>query len=68
MSRQALRFAVDDRLSPIKIECVPTLKNQEGSALIVKEFLTHIEQDFRKLNPQFNQPLGFDDYTIDNNG
>ncbi|CAF4696925.1 unnamed protein product, partial [Rotaria sp. Silwood2] len=68
VSHQAMRFAVDDCLPPIKIECSPKLKNQEEGSVVVKNLLNHIEQGFEKLNPRFDQPLGFDHYTVDNNG
>jgi hypothetical protein len=68
VSRHAMKFAVDDRLPPLKIQCEPALKNQEDASILVKEFLKYIEQNFRKLNSKFNQPFGFDHYLIDKNG
>ncbi len=68
VSRHALRFAVEDRLPPLKIQCDPMIKSHEDGSIMVKEFLNHIEQNFRKLNPRFNQPFGFDHYMVDNNG
>lgn len=68
VSRHAVKFAVDDRLPPLKIQCDPALKNQDDGLTLVKEFFKYIEQNFRKLNPKFNQPLGFDHYLIDKNG
>jgi hypothetical protein len=68
ISRHALKFAVEDRLPPLKIQCYPKVKSQEDGSMIVKEFLNHIEKDFRKLNPRYNQPLGFDHYLVKKNG
>ena len=60
VSRHALKFAVDERFSPLRTQI-------EASAL-VKELLKQIEQKFKKLNPRYNNPLGFDHYMIDENG
>ncbi|CAF3332782.1 unnamed protein product [Rotaria sp. Silwood2] len=68
VSRQALRFAVEDKFPPLKILCDPQLKAHEDGASIIKEFLKYIEQNFKKMNPRFNQPLGFDHYAIDGTG
>ena len=68
ISRHAMKFAVEERFSPIKIKCEPALKSQNDASLIVKEFLNHIEKSFRKLNPRYSNPLGFDHYMVDNTG
>jgi hypothetical protein len=67
VSRHTLTFAVENRLSPLKILRDPALKSQEDGLMIVKECLNCIEKNFRKLNPRDNQPLGFDHYMVDNN-
>jgi hypothetical protein len=68
VSRQALKFAVEDRLPPIKIQCDPILKNQEDGLMIANEFLKHIETKFRKMNRRYSEPLGFTHYLVDKNG
>ena len=68
MSRQALRFAVDERFSPLRINCEPVLKTQNDASVLVKELLKQIEPNFRKLNPRYGNPLGFNHYTVDENG
>ncbi|CAF2962996.1 unnamed protein product [Rotaria sp. Silwood2] len=68
VSHHALKFAVEDRLPPLKIQCDPALTNQDDALLIAKGYLNHIEKNFRKLNPRYNNPLGFDHYMIDSNG
>jgi hypothetical protein len=68
VSRQALKFAVEDRLPPLKVQCDPILNNQADGSMIAKEFLKHIEKNFRKMNPRYSQPLGFDHYQVDKNG
>ncbi|CAF3458498.1 unnamed protein product [Rotaria socialis] len=68
VTRQAMKFAVEDRFSPLKIHSNPGLKNHEEGESIVKEFIKHIERNFKKLSPYFNQPLGFDHYIVDNKG
>lgn len=68
VSHHAVKFAVDNRLPPLRLQCDPALKNQDEASILVKEFLKCIEQSFRKLNPKFKQPFGFDHYIIDKNG
>ncbi|CAF1186396.1 unnamed protein product [Adineta ricciae] len=68
VSRHAMKFAVEERFSPIKIKCVPPLKSQEDASLVVKEFLIQMEQEFKKLNPRYANSLGFDHYMMDTNG
>ncbi|CAF3382710.1 unnamed protein product [Rotaria socialis] len=65
VTRQALKFAVEDKFPPLRILCDPQLKTHEDGTSIIKEFLKYIEQKFKKTNPRFKQPLGFDHYTID---
>ncbi|UJR18407.1 hypothetical protein I4U23_005312 [Adineta vaga] len=68
VSRHAMKFAVEERFPPIKIKCEPSLKSQEEASLMINELLKHIEQNFKKLNPQYSNPLGFDHYMLDKNG
>ncbi|CAF4597855.1 unnamed protein product [Rotaria socialis] len=65
VTKQALKFAVEDKFPPLRILCDPQLKTHEDGTSIIKEFLKYIEQNFKKTNPRFKQPLGFDHYTID---
>ncbi|CAF4373138.1 unnamed protein product, partial [Rotaria magnacalcarata] len=68
VSQHALKFAVENKLPPIKIQCEPQLKTQEEGSEIIKQFLKYIETNFRKLNPRYNQPLGFDHYMVVDSG
>ena len=68
ISQRAMKFAVEEKFPPIKIQCVPTLKNEQECAILVKGLLNHIEINFKKINPRFKQPLGFEHYMIDKNG
>ncbi|CAF1090673.1 unnamed protein product [Didymodactylos carnosus] len=68
ISQQALRFAVNDRFPPLKIECNPKLLYQQNRAHLVKEFVKDIEQNFRQVYPRYQRPLGFDHFDIDRNG
>ncbi|CAF4120119.1 unnamed protein product [Rotaria magnacalcarata] len=65
VTRQALKFAVEDKFPPLRILCDPQLKTHEDGTSIIKELLKCIEQNFKKTNPRFKQPLGFVHYTID---
>ncbi|CAF4785082.1 unnamed protein product, partial [Rotaria socialis] len=68
VSQHALKFAVENKLPPIKIQCEPQLKTQEEGSEIIKQFLKYIETNFRKLNPRYNQPLEFDHYMVVDSG
>ncbi|CAF2104177.1 unnamed protein product, partial [Rotaria magnacalcarata] len=68
VSQHALKFAVENKLPPIKIQCEPQLETPEEDSEIIKQFLKYIETNFRKLNPQYNQPLGFDHYMVVDSG
>ena len=68
VSRHALKFAVDERFSPLRIKCEPAPRTHIEASALVKELLKQIEQKFKKLNPRHNNPLGIDHYMIDENG
>ncbi|CAF1296672.1 unnamed protein product [Didymodactylos carnosus] len=68
VSHQALRYAIDDRLPPIRIQCIPKLTNQKEAANIIKTLLKNIEQELNRLNIRLQVPLGFDNYIVDRNG
>ncbi|CAF1175642.1 unnamed protein product [Didymodactylos carnosus] len=64
---QALRYAIDDRLPPIRIQCIPKLTNQKEAANIIKKLLKNIEQELNRLTIRLQVPLGFDNYIVDRN-
>ncbi|CAF3172752.1 unnamed protein product [Rotaria socialis] len=68
VTNQAIKFAVEDKFPPLKIICNPSLTSKEEAENIIKEFFKYIEQNFKKTNPRFIYPLGFDHYIIDKTG
>ncbi|CAF1624048.1 unnamed protein product [Rotaria magnacalcarata] len=68
ITNQALKFAVEDKFPPLKIICNPSLTSKEEADNVIKEFFKFIEQNFKKTNPRFIYPLGFDNYIIDKTG
>ncbi|CAM4828751.1 unnamed protein product [Rotaria magnacalcarata] len=45
VTRQALKFAVEDKFPPLRILCDPQLKTHEDGTSIIKELLKYIEQN-----------------------
>ncbi|CAF4636013.1 unnamed protein product [Rotaria magnacalcarata] len=68
ITNQALKFAVEDTFPPLKIICNPSLTSKEEADNVIEEFFKFIEQNFKKTNPRFIYPLGFDNYIIDKTG
>ncbi|CAF4887822.1 unnamed protein product [Rotaria sp. Silwood1] len=68
VTHQALQYAVNHQLPPLKIICQPGMKNQLEGTNLIKALCDHIQNDFRKLNKSYNCPIGFDTWYIDKQG
>ncbi|CAF2099954.1 unnamed protein product [Rotaria magnacalcarata] len=53
VTRQALKFAVEDKFPPLRILCDPQLKTHEDGTSIIKELLKYIEQNLKKNKSMF---------------
>ncbi|CAF2662762.1 unnamed protein product [Rotaria sp. Silwood2] len=67
ISNQAIKYAVENHLPPLKISCQPKVNQNEAKDLI-KELLNYINKSFRLINKHYEYPLGFDYWYIDKNG
>ena len=68
VSQQALNYAAETHLQPIKIQCEPKFVEQKAAVKFIQQFFKEIESDFRKQNPTYTRPLGFDIWWIDKGG
>ncbi|CAF1399125.1 unnamed protein product [Adineta steineri] len=64
ISDQAISFAIENNLQPIKIECNPPLKDREHAKKFVMNFLKLINNDYRSEYTGNAQPLGFHHWWI----
>ncbi|CAF1034549.1 unnamed protein product [Didymodactylos carnosus] len=68
ISQQALNYAAEIHLQPIKFECNPKFTEQKLAAKFIHLFFKYIEKDFREQNQTFPNPLGLDRWWIDRDG
>jgi hypothetical protein len=59
ISNQAIAYAIDNQLQPIKIECSPPLENRDAAKKFVINFFNCIKKDFCNEYPNNIQPIGF---------
>lgn len=68
ISNRAITYVSERRYPPIKIEYKPkVIKHEEGTNQL-KDLLNRLEKGFRKKNPRYSQPFGFDHFQVDANG
>ncbi|CAF1061099.1 unnamed protein product, partial [Rotaria magnacalcarata] len=67
-TRNAIDYAINQHLPPIKIICEPKIDNQKEGGIIIKGLIRSIEKDFKGVNPQHNDLIGFDSWYIDIKG
>ncbi|CAF2981746.1 unnamed protein product [Rotaria sp. Silwood2] len=67
-SRNAIDYAINQHLPPIKIICEPKIGNQKEGGIIIKGLIKSIEKDFKGINPRHNDLIGFDSWYINFNG
>ncbi|CAF1359016.1 unnamed protein product [Rotaria sordida] len=60
ISQHALNYAIEQHLPLIYIKCNPKVSDNTKAKGIIKALITHIKDDFYKLNKYYNQPLGFE--------
>ena len=68
ISEQAITYAIESNLSPIKIECYSALENREHAKQFVINLFKYIEKDFRKKCTVNQQPIGFHHWRTDSGG
>ncbi|CAM4744032.1 unnamed protein product [Rotaria magnacalcarata] len=68
ISHHALAYAVENQLPPIKISCQPKINQSQQGKEIIKALFEYIEKNFRKLNKNYQHPLGFDYWYTNKNG
>lgn len=68
ITNQALAYAIENNLPPIKIECSPHLGNRDKAKKFVINLFKSIDKDFREKHPANNQPLGFHHWWTDKEG
>ncbi|CAF3348724.1 unnamed protein product [Rotaria sp. Silwood2] len=68
ISQQALHYAVENHLPPLKFICEPKITQMNIGKEIIKTLLTTIDKDFRRINKHYEHPLGFDHWHVDKNG
>ncbi|CAF1331266.1 unnamed protein product [Adineta steineri] len=68
ISQQTIQYAIEQHLPPIKINCEPKVKENKDAICLIKEFFSIIEPNFRKLNPKYCKPIGFEYWFIDRDG
>ncbi|CAF2015118.1 unnamed protein product [Rotaria magnacalcarata] len=68
VSHQALKFAAENHLQPLKFVCEPRISEQKQSAKLIQDFFKFISTDFSKQNPTYLKPLGFDVWWVDRDG
>ncbi|CAF4503285.1 unnamed protein product [Rotaria socialis] len=67
-TRNAIDYAINRHLPPIKILCEPKIDNQNEGGIIIKGLIRSIEKDFKGVNPKHNDLIGFDSCYIDVKG
>lgn len=68
ITQQALNYAVGHHLPPIHIMCQPKLTDHNKAKELIRDLLSYIDENFRKINKNYNHPLGFEYWYIDKNG
>ena len=64
-TRNAIDYAINQHLPPIKIICEPKMGNQKEGSIIIKGLIKSIEKDFKGVNPRYNDLIGFNSWYID---
>ncbi|CAF2967247.1 unnamed protein product, partial [Rotaria sp. Silwood2] len=60
ISQHALNYAIEQHLPLIYIKCNPKVSDNTKAKGIINALITHIKDNFYKLNKYYNQPLGFE--------
>ncbi|CAF2825399.1 unnamed protein product [Rotaria sp. Silwood2] len=68
ISQHALNYAIEQHLPLIYIKCNPKVSDNTKAKGIINALITHIKDDFYKLNKYYNQPLGFEYWYINKKG
>ncbi|CAF0818307.1 unnamed protein product [Didymodactylos carnosus] len=68
ISYQALKYASDNSLAPVKIVCEPKLQKQNQGMAVIQQLFKYIEVDFRRNYPHLGtKALGFEHWWINRN-
>ncbi|CAF4935989.1 unnamed protein product, partial [Rotaria magnacalcarata] len=68
ISQHALHYAVENHLSPIRLECQPKINDNKKGNEVIKALFSYIEKTFRQKNKSYQHPLGFDYWYINRSG
>ncbi|CAF3697342.1 unnamed protein product [Rotaria socialis] len=68
ISQHALHYAVENHLSPIRLECMPKINENNQGKEVIKALFSYMEKTFRQKNKNYQHPLGFDYWYINKSG
>jgi hypothetical protein len=68
INKNAIAYAINQSLPPIKFSCEPKIDSQKEGANIIKELFRLIDEEFKRINPKHNDIIGFDSWYIDRKG
>ena len=68
ITNNAVVFATNRNLPPLKFACEPKVTDQKTGANIIKELFDYIKNDFKRIYPKHNDVIGFESWFTDTKG